>query len=177
SKLNEHSDLVQYVEEWEQTILTRVQSRYFEYVKHRTSLNHYNKKVEAMIQEEEKLREKNKPMKPKQQEKFERNQQKLTGARETHDCAGESLIMLMDEVILRSWRDAFPLLKKSISFEVEYAAIQQRHMVDLVGSLELLEVIGNEESISDDGRLEMFQKMNPEDVYTGARDKVFPRDS
>jgi len=47
SKLDEHENLVQYVEMWENTVLTRVQSRYFEYVKHRNSLNHYAKKVRA----------------------------------------------------------------------------------------------------------------------------------
>jgi len=176
SKLDEHFCLVEYVEEWMETVSTRVQSRYFEYGKHRSSLNHYASKVDSLLNEEEKLKEKNKPMKPKQIEKLERNQVKLTGARETHDNAGESLLMLMDEVILRSWRDAFPLLKKSISFECDFANITHKHMAKLGRSLELLDIIGDKESISMDGRLVALRNMNPEDIYTGSRDDLFARE-
>ena len=120
---------------------------------------------------------KNRPMKPKQKEKLDRNQVKLTGSRETHDGAGESLLMLMDEVIIRSWRDAFPLLKRSIFFENDFAAIQHEHMTKLSGSMEALDIIGEKEHISMDGRMELFRDMNPEDMYTGSRDTIFSREN
>lgn len=131
SKLDDHSQLVSYVEDWEQIVTKRVQSKYGEYAKHRNSLNHYAKKVDSLLAEEERLKDRGKQMKPKQLEKLDRNQDKLTGARETHDSVGESLLMLMDEVIIRSYRDAFPLLKRSISFEGDFAAINQEHMAKL----------------------------------------------
>eukprot|EP00571_Detonula_confervacea_P010031 CAMPEP_0172304250 /NCGR_PEP_ID=MMETSP1058-20130122/5674_1 /TAXON_ID=83371 /ORGANISM="Detonula confervacea, Strain CCMP 353" /LENGTH=637 /DNA_ID=CAMNT_0013015393 /DNA_START=79 /DNA_END=1992 /DNA_ORIENTATION=- len=168
SKLDEHSQLVEYVVNWDHIVTKRVETKYGEYAKQRTSLNHYAKKVDSLLAEEGKLREKQKQMKPKQIEKLERNQDKLTEARETHDSAGESLLMLMDEVILRSWRDAFPLLKKSIRFEGDFAAINQKHMAELGRSLELLDVIGEKEQIPVDGRLEVLQNMNPEDIYSGS---------
>jgi hypothetical protein len=73
----------------------------------------------------------------------------------------------MEEVILRSWRDAYPLLKKSIGLELDFANIKQNHMTSLGGSLELLEEIGSKESISIEGRLKSFQNESPEDIYTG----------
>lgn len=167
ARLNELSELVEYVQQWEQTVTNRVKSRYFEYAKHRNSLNHYAKKMEQLLHEEERLREKGRAIKPKQKEKMERNEHKLTGSRETHDSAGESLLMLLDEVLVRSWKDAYPLLNKSIRCEVDYAAIQQKHMSNLGATLEALDGIGQKKSVSMDGRLDQFQK-NPEDLYTGA---------
>lgn len=167
SKLGDHSELVSYVEDWEQIVTKRVQSKYGEYAKHRNSLNHYAKKVDSLLAEEERLKDKGKQMKPKQLEKLDRNQDKLTGARETHDSVGESLLMLMDEVIVRSYRDVFPLLKKSISLEGDFAAINHKHMAKLGGSLELLKSIGEKETLGK-SRLEEFQNMNPEDIYTGS---------
>ena len=57
----------------------------------------------------------------------------------------------MEEVTLRSWRDAFPLLRKSIQFEGDFAAINQKHMAQLDRSLDLLDIIGQKESISLEG--------------------------
>jgi len=168
-KLEEHSRLVEYVERWMETVSTRVQARYFEYGKHRAGLNHYASKFDSLLSEEERLRARNRQMKPKQAEKLERNRVKLAGAHETHDNAGESLLMLMDEAVRRSWRDAFPLLRKSIGFECDFAGIASAHMAKLGRSLELLDVIGDRESIAADGRLDEIRSMNPEDIYTGAK--------
>lgn len=168
SKLKEHSKLVEYVVDWDHIVTKRVSTKYAEYAKMRNNLNHYTRKVDSLLAEEEKLRERQRQMKPKQIEKLERNQDKLTGARETHDSAGESLLTLMEEVILRSWRDAFPLLKKSIMFEGDFAAIYQKHMAELGQSLEILDVIGEKEKVSMDGRLEVLENMNPEDIDSGS---------
>lgn len=171
SKIEQHSRLVDYVEDWMETVSKRVQSRYYEYGKHRNNLNHYTSKINSLINEVEKLKDKGKSMKPKQLEKLERNNVKLTGALETHDNAGESLLMLMDELIRRSWRDAFPLLKKSIQFECDFASITYAHVSKLGKSLELLNSIGEKESIAAKGRLEKIRNRNPEDIYTGLIEK------
>lgn len=171
SKLTEHSDIVAYVEKWESTITKRVQSDYAFYCKDRTSLNHYAKKLDSLIEEDMKAKEKNRPVKGKQMDKLERNQVKFESAQETHDNAGESLLLLMEEVTLRSWRDAFPLLRKSIQFEGDFAAINQKHMAHLDRSLDLLDIIGQKESISLVGRLEDFEKLDPRKFYTGSKEK------
>ncbi len=78
-----------------------VQLRYFEYRKHRTGLTHYVSKFNLLLNEEEKLREKNRQMKTKQTEKLKRNRTKLTGAQETHDNTRESLLMLMEKAVFQ----------------------------------------------------------------------------
>lgn len=168
AKLADHSDLVAYVEKWEQIVTKRVQSAYAYYCKDRISLNHYAKKLDSLIEEDLKNKERNKPVKRGQMDKLERNQVKFESAEETHDSAGESLLMLIEELTLRSWRDAYPLLRKSIQFEGDFAAINQIHMSCLDRSLDLLDVIGQKESISMEGRLEDLEKLDPKYIYTGS---------
>ncbi len=168
SKLAEHSDIVAYVEKWEHIVTKRVQSAYAYYCKDRVSLNHYAKKLDLLIEEDLRNKEKNRPIKGKQIDKLERNQDKFASAQETHDNAGDSLLMLIEEVTLRSWRDAFPLLRKSIQFEGDVSAINQKHMAHLDRSLDLLDIIGQKESIPLEGRLEDLEKLDPENIYTGA---------
>jgi hypothetical protein len=169
TKLDEHSHLVNYVEDWEQIVDKCVESRYVEYSKIRSGLCHYEKKVDSLLADIEKLKQKNRPVSAKQIDKMERNQIKLDGTRKTHDKNGESLLMFLDEVVRRSWRDALPLLRKSIKFEVEFAAVNQEHMVKLGAPLKLLEIIGTKNSVKTDGRLASFEKGNLEDIYTGVK--------
>mmetsp|Transcript_2439 Transcript_2439/g.4601 ORF Transcript_2439/g.4601 Transcript_2439/m.4601 type:complete len:758 (+) Transcript_2439:126-2399(+) len=169
--LHQHKNLVNYLEEWESTISSRVNARYGEYVKFRKNLHHYIKKVNSLESEHKKLEEKNKPIKPKQEEKMERNVLKLSGARETHDSAGESLILLLDEIVHRSWKDVFPLIKMSMQFEAGYSAMQAKTFERLYGTLEMLSNIGMNESLSNTSRLEALRTMNPEVLYTGTKGK------
>jgi hypothetical protein len=173
TKMNEHSHIVQYVEDWEKIVNECVQSRYVEYSKIRSGLCHYEKKVDSLLADIEKLKQKNRQVHAKQIEKLERNQVKLEGTRKTHDKSGELLLMFMDEVVLRSWRDAFPLLRKSIEFEVAFAAVNQKNMVKLDAPLRLLEIIGSRESVEREGRLATFENCNPEDIYTGPKGDAF----
>ena len=171
SKLAEHLGMVAYVEKWEQIITKRVQTAYSFYCKDRSSLNHYAKKLDSLIEEDLRNKEKNRPVKEKQLDKLDRNQAKFDSAQETHDNAGQSLLMLIEEVTLRAWRDAFPLLRKSIQFEGDYAAINQKHMVHLERSLDMLDIISQKESIPLEGRLVDLEKSYPENFYTGSKMK------
>ncbi len=173
AKLAEHSYIVAYVEKWEQIVTNRVQSAYTYYCKDRVSLNHYARKLDLLIEEDLRNKEKNRPIKGKQIDKLERNRDKFDSALETHDNAGESLLMLIEEVTLRSWRDAFPLLRKSIQFESDVSAINQKHMVHLGRSLDMLDIIGQKESIAMEGRLEDLEKLDPEKIFTGAKAESF----
>jgi hypothetical protein len=169
TKLDELSEIVRYVDDWEQIVHKCVVSRYAEYSKIRSGVCHYEKKVDSLVADIEKLKQKNRLVPPKQIDKLERNQIKLEGTRKTHDKNGETLLMFLDEVVLRSWRDAFPLLRKSIISELSFAAVNQEHLVRLGESLAMLDMIGSEESIETEGRLTTFDNCNPEDIYTGVK--------
>ncbi|KAL7519122.1 hypothetical protein ACHAWX_003932 [Stephanocyclus meneghinianus] len=173
--LEQHINLVKYIEDWERILFQRVNALYTEYMKHRKNLHHYIKKVESLKKEMTKLQktaeEKEKPVPPKKVEKLERNVVKLAGARETHDDSGESLFLFLDEVVNRSWRDIFPLLHRTVKFEQDYSAMQAKTFQRLSGTAELLDLIGRNKSISMSSRLKSLKTLHPEVIFSG---EAFP---
>lgn len=63
----------------------------------------------------------------KKVELFERNRLKLIGALEAHKIFGNSLVLLLDEVTTRYWKELLPLLFRTIRFDttqsIEHAEI------------------------------------------------------
>jgi membrane-associated HD superfamily phosphohydrolase len=174
--LHQHSNLVKYIEDWEKILFQRSHALYYEYMKHRKSLQHYIKKVDSLNKEMARLQKaaakaaeenKEKPISPKKIEKLERNIGKLTGARETHDTSGEHLFLFLDEVVNRAWRDAFPLLHRTIHFDQDFSAMQAQMYLKLSGTIELLDLVGRNESASTTSRLQSLKTLHPEVMYSG----------
>ena len=169
TKLDDYSNIVSYVDDWKSIVDKCVSTKYEEYTKCRSALVHYEKKLASLQIDINKLQSKGKEITQKQNEKMERNGVKLDGTRKTHDKCGETLLMLLDEVVLRAWRDALPLLRKSIKSEVAFAAVAQEHVKKLGAPLKLLEIIGSRESVTTEGRLTAYESSNIQDYYTGKR--------
>ncbi|KAL3799438.1 hypothetical protein HJC23_013893 [Cyclotella cryptica] len=169
--MDQHSNLVKYIEDWEHILFQRVHVLYTEYMKHRKNFYHYAKKVGSLKKEMARLQkasgEKHKPVPPKKMEKLKRNVIKLTGARDTHDHSGESLFLFLDEVVNRSWRDMFPLFQRAVKFDQDYSAMQAKQFQRLTGTTELLDLIGRNKSISMSSRLKLLTTLNPEVIYSG----------
>ncbi len=164
SYLKKHSKLVDYAEDWEKTVTTRVQSMHAEYQKLRKGLNHYIGKVDALENEKRKSEEKNREMPPKRLEKLERNRTKLMGTRKSHDVAGIDLIILIDEIVNRSWRDAFPLLQKSVTFETDLSSMQAKLYGGMTATATMLDQASRKESISSSHRLLLLKNSPPEEL-------------
>ena len=189
SYLKKHSKLVDYVEDWEKTVTTRVQSMHSEYQKLRKGtlqtiiliityfaqaltitlfipgLNHYTFKVDSLQAEKRKPEEKNRDMPPKRLEKLERNRTKLMGTRKSHDAAGVDLIILIDEIVNRCWKDAFPLLHNSANFETEFSAMQAKVYSSLSSTLVMLDQVSKKESVlPSDNRLLSLASSSPEEL-------------
>jgi hypothetical protein len=169
--VDQHENLVKYVEDWERILFQRVHGLYTEYMKQRKNLQHYIKKMEQLKKEMEKLKmlseEKEKPINPKKVEKLDRNKVKLVGARESHDKSGESLYLYLDEVANRSWRDVYPLLQRTVKFDQDVSAMQAKICIRLNGTTELLDLVGKNEAVSAASRLKSLQTLHPEVIYTG----------
>ena len=164
SYLNKYSKLADYVEDWEKTVTTRVQSMHAVYQKLRKGLNHYDGKVNALESEKRKAGEKEREMAPKRLEKLERNRTKLMGTRKSHDVAGTDLIIYIDEIVTRSWRDAFPLLEKSVTFETDLSSMQAKLYGDLSTAGTMLVEAARKESISSSHRLLQLKNSSPEEL-------------
>ena len=163
------TSIIQYAEEWLQTVTLRIKSGLLEFDKLRESLNHYVDKVAELRAEAKKIESHNKKLSPKKTEKLERNELKLNGAREAHHKYGQSLSLLIDEVTARGWRDLFPLIVNSIHFDLNYSSDQAK----LYSKLESISNMLDDAAAADplgldiEGRLEQLKKATPEEVYTG----------
>lgn len=164
SYLKKHSKLVEYAEDWEKTVTTRVQSMHVEYQKLRKGLNHYIGKVDALEAEKKKTEERQREMAPKRLEKLERNRTKLLGTRKSHDVAGIDLIIFIDEVVNRSWRDAFPLLQKTVTFETDLSSMQAKTYAGLGHAATMLDHSSKKESISSSHRLLQLKNSSPDEL-------------
>ena len=164
SYLKKHSKLVEYTEDWEKTVTTRVQSMHVEYQKLRKGLNHYIGKVDALENEKKKTEEKQREIAPKRLEKLERNRTKLMGTRKSHDVAGIDLIILIDEIVNRSWRDAYPLLQKSVAFETDLSSMQAKMYGGLSAAATMLDHASRKESISSSHRLLQLKNSSPDEL-------------
>ena len=163
------ASIIQYAEEWLQTVTLRIKSGLIEFDKLRESLNHYVAKVAELRAEAKKFESHNKKLSPKKSQKLERNELKLNGAREAHHKYGQSLSLLIDEVTARGWRDLFPLIVNSVHFDLNYSSDQAK----LYSKLESISDMLDEAAAADplgldiEGRLEQLKKATPEEVYTG----------
>eukprot|EP00986_Skeletonema_menzelii_P017158 scaffold17923_cov147-Skeletonema_menzelii.AAC.2 len=164
SYLKKHLKLVDYAEDWEKTVTTRVQSMHVEYQKLRKGLNHYIGKVDALENEKKKAEEKQREMAPKRLEKLERNRTKLMGTRKSHDVAGIDLIIYIDEIVNRSWRDAYPLLQKSVTFDTDISSMQAKMYGDLKSAATMLDQASRKETISSSHRLLQLKNSSPEEL-------------
>lgn len=169
--IEQHENLVKYVEDWERILFQRVHGLYTEYMKQRKNLQHYIKKMGQLKKEMAKLEkqaeEKEKPINPKKVEKLNRNEVKLSGAREAHGNSGETLYLFLDEVVHRAWRDVYPLLQRTVKFDQDFSAVQAKIFLRLNGTAELLDLIGKNKAISISSRLKSLQTLHPEVIYSG----------
>ena len=164
SYIAKHSKLVEYAEDWEKTVTKRVQSMYVEYQKLRKGLNHYIGKVNTLESERRRTKERNKDFPQKKVEKLLRNETKLLGTRRSHDVAGIDLIIFIDEVVTRSYKDAYPLLQKSVAFEMDFSSLQAKMYGDLSAAATLLDQVSRKESLSSSHRLLQLKDSLPEEI-------------
>ena len=103
-------------------------------------------------------------MGPKRLEKLERNRTKLMGTRKSHDVAGIDLIIFIDEIVNRSWRDAYPLLQKSVAFETDLSSMQANIYGGLSAAATMLDHASRKESISSSHRLLQLKNSSPDEL-------------
>ena len=206
------SQIIDYVEEWHDVTTSRIKSRIIEFDRLKLNLEHYEKKLNALVENggkattrssgggtqsssgsigststsssggggllsmlDDAVKASSGSIRRKKTDQLARNKLKLAGAREAHRIYGESLYLLIDEVVNRSWVDVFPVLLRSINFDVnqsqDIAAVYADSKV-LANELEKLGV--DNDSVSLQGRLKDLRDLHPEEIYTGTECMVRP---
>ena len=139
------TSIIDYVTEWYEIVTSRVKARTIEFTRLKANLLHYQKKVQGLDESTEKARRQAENTASKQpaptdtslrgmfnsmamtrsdstrnklETQLDRNCLKLDGAREVFTMYGQSLILLIDEVVNRAWRDVLPVLLRSINLDM-----------------------------------------------------------
>eukprot|EP00567_Pseudictyota_dubia_P013546 CAMPEP_0197449876 /NCGR_PEP_ID=MMETSP1175-20131217/23250_1 /TAXON_ID=1003142 /ORGANISM="Triceratium dubium, Strain CCMP147" /LENGTH=514 /DNA_ID=CAMNT_0042982137 /DNA_START=373 /DNA_END=1917 /DNA_ORIENTATION=- len=168
------SNIIKYVEEWDKASYTRIQGRLLEFERMKSNLEHYVQKVDGLRSGIKKREGSNRKISPKASQRFDRNELKLGGAREAYDSYGESLLLLLEEVTDRAWRDCFPLLMRAMQFDVNFSSDQAKVFSALNETVERLEKLGVGREVDPDGRIRSLKESKPEEIYTGGKNVVPP---
>ncbi|KAL3811679.1 hypothetical protein ACHAXA_010318 [Cyclostephanos tholiformis] len=114
-KYTEH--ILNYATEWERILTTRITGHLKQSETLRVDLDHYAKKVEDLHKSINKTMTKGKIVGDENVDKLKRNEAKLAQARQEYDRFVNDLCGLMEEVMLRGWKDLHPLLVKMAQFD------------------------------------------------------------
>ena len=194
--------IIDYVVEWHAIVESRVKARVIEFTRLKANLVHYQKKVGGLVESTEKARRQAKTNASRQpapsdtslrgmfnsmamtrsdstrgklEAQLDRNRLKLGGASEVFTMYGQSLILLIDEVVNRAWRDIFPVLLHSINLDMH----QSKNIASIFAASQVLsselELLGEEHAIDmQEGRLQNIKELHPEEIYTGTESIVRP---
>jgi hypothetical protein len=150
------NQVVQYLESWKKVNSTRIRAGLHEFNEMCKNLRHYQKKTEGLKGSRD-------------QERYERNHQKLLGSLESHTSYSEKLLRYIEETTERGWKDFYPLLLNAMDFDLSYAAGQYKYSSHMTTVIENLKKIGEEYGLQQHGRLQELELEPLGDVYTGLR--------
>eukprot|EP00566_Odontella_aurita_P000138 CAMPEP_0113548626 /NCGR_PEP_ID=MMETSP0015_2-20120614/12993_1 /TAXON_ID=2838 /ORGANISM="Odontella" /LENGTH=543 /DNA_ID=CAMNT_0000449267 /DNA_START=220 /DNA_END=1851 /DNA_ORIENTATION=+ /assembly_acc=CAM_ASM_000160 len=168
------SSIIKYVEEWDQVVSTRIHGRLLEFEKQKLKLEHYVQKVDSLRTGIQKRETRNKQVSPKASQRFDRNELKLGGAREAYESYGESLLLLLEEITIRAWRDCLPLLMRVMEYDINHSKDQAKIFSTLNKTVEILETLGTGREVDPNGRIQALKEWKPEEIYTGGKHVVPP---
>jgi hypothetical protein len=117
--------IVDYVEEWDRVLTTRVEEEQKETQRLNGVLNHYQTKVEGLRMVVNKQLDKGKQSPVRTTEKLSRNENKLKDAWEEHERAASRLCDLLQEATEHGWKDLYPLVVAMAKFDSEKSAEEQ----------------------------------------------------
>lgn len=110
---------MEYCEEWETVISTRVDQETDAVKKLRSSYNHYQSKVDALRKKVNAQEAKGQPVNETITEKLQRNEEKLDEASNAFESAAAPLCALIEEVVDQAWKDVFPMVQSAMQWELQ----------------------------------------------------------
>ena len=158
--------VVDYVVEWEKVVRTRIDAGIKKAETLRRDLDHYQKKVEELRLQTNKVMAKGKQVKSDAAEKLKRNEEKLLSAKQSYNKVATDLCILMEEVTERSWRDLHPMLIKVAQFEMTLSSDQSKIFANLNSIVDTLKTIASSNGIPATPRLKDMSTLKPELLST-----------
>jgi hypothetical protein len=158
--------VVEYVIEWEKVVRTRIDAGIKKSEALRRDLDHYQKKVEGLRLETNKIMSKGKQVKPEAAERLKRNEEKFVQSKQTYNKVATDLCILMEEVTERTWRDLHPVLIKVSQFEMTLANEQAKILGSLNTVVQKLKDVASSNGIPAQPRLKDMATLKPELLST-----------
>lgn len=158
--------VLDYAIEWEKIVRTRIDNGIRKAAETKRDLDHYQKKVEALRQSTNASMVKGKSVGSSQAEKLQRNEEKFLQAKQNYNRISTDLVILMEEVTERSWRDLHPLLIKVAQFDMTLSSDEAKALASLERVVSVLKQIASEKGISPQPRLKDLGSLKPELIST-----------
>ena len=111
------NDVIEYVHEWQLVVETRVTASQKQAKDLKQNLDHYEKKMESLVKHRDVIQEKGKTLEPKDEDKLQRNQEKLRLAKDSYESHATDLCNLLETVVDDAWKDLLPLLLRMMKNE------------------------------------------------------------
>lgn len=113
------SGILDYCDEWETVICTRVDTQTEEVKKLRTTYNKYLSKVDGLRKKVQAQEAKGQEAPESVTEKLQRNEEKLDEASAAFEGAAAPLCALIEEVVESGWKDVFPMIQATMRWELQ----------------------------------------------------------
>ena len=162
--------IINYAVEWERVLTERVQEDIRRTDNHKRDFDHYAKKVDSLRSAHDKLLMKGKVAKGEDIDRLQRNEIKLRTAETDYHKCSEDLLMLIDEVVNRGWKDLLPLIIKMAQFDATYAADEAQTFHTFHDLTVKMKQIGDLFQVDNKPRLRALRLEKPEDISTARID-------
>jgi hypothetical protein len=143
--------IIDYATGWLQLVDLKFTTELKELQDSKRELEHYKKKVDTLLANHDKTAAKGKEIDPKQEEKLERNQDKLEETTHDYNKHGKNLDSFVGDLVHRSWKVLCPLLLSLLEFDV--SSSQERALIgaDLHDVLKDLSAVAREHGLNPEG--------------------------
>ena len=176
--------VLQYVVDWEQTIVDRIVSSLEKAEKLRLEVDHYQEKVKSLSSSDNDwssiILGRSSSDEP-DSERIQRNKNKYQDARNAYALYAKDLRLLIEEVTDRGWRDLFPVLMKLFLFESSLASDEEKILSELIPITTGMSEIAKRYSLSPEPRIDDLETADPHELSTRslefAGDKISGRSS
>jgi hypothetical protein len=159
--------VVEYALEWDKVISTRINAGLKSTEDLRRDLDHYQKKVEELRMQSNKILAKGKMVDEKMTEKLKRNEEKLVQAKEGYNKSSRDMCMLLEETTDRAWKDLHPVLVKMAQFDMTLANEEAKGLAEMELVVKSLKDIAGSHELKATGRLKELGTQDPSLLYSG----------
>lgn len=131
---------VDYVNEWEIVVTTRVEAAVSKAEELKKTWQHYDKKYQGLSENEAKVTDRGKELRQSDKDKLKRNEEKLDVAKQEFDKAATTACHLIDSAVDCAWMDMTPIVFRLTNMELDRlggkdSAALTKSLTDLVTKL------------------------------------------